>query len=59
MNEHAALDEYVVEIDEGATIARESFLNEDAALGFAEEIWLMGKKVTVFKNGDIYCEYEV
>lgn len=53
------MNEYRVEVDEGSTLISESFLKKDSALDFAEKMWLMGNKVTVFKNGDIYCEYEV
>lgn len=50
---------YRVVVDEGATIVSESFMDVDSALSFAEEMWLMGKSVTVFKNDVVYCEYEV
>lgn len=52
-------DIYRVVVDEGATIVSESFMDEDSALSFAEEMWLMGKSVTVFKNDAIYFEYKV
>lgn len=42
--------------DEGAYM--ESFMDYEAALEWAEDMHRRGYSVIVYKNGDIWCEYE-
>jgi hypothetical protein len=55
------MNEFRVEVSNNSSskVIKESFLNEDAALEFAESFWLQGLEVAVFRNDDLYCEYEV
>lgn len=52
-------DEYTVTFrDFQDDIIEESFLDEDAALEFAEKHWISGLEIKVYRNDELWCEYE-